>query len=386
MGFGRDIGKYLLRNAVDSIFAQANGVEKQEKDMRDVAGDYGEEFTKKLISHENFGGQFDCLCVKDRRVPNLKGKGKREIDFIVLTQKKLHVIEVKNWAGRIYGKPGDRQWRFESRNGSGRREKNIVLDNENKAKVLVHFLNHLGFDISFDQVDHRVFFINTRRKDGSIRLAMDKELMDCPHVVTTDKMDYYLEVEQADNTTDYSSEEFALATMIDEILRHLIGWEAINQAFPILDERIGGQRHDDLFDTLYRLPTWDQLTFFGGKTMRGDIMGHYSNDDLRYLFSTDPNFNVHSIYTIENDIVEREAETLNEKLFEFGKSLLIGGMLLKVYCQGEIVFPAQRGDPNFSFDFRPAGSPDDITVNIMDVVKVVYGNRFADLNWLYNHV
>lgn len=379
---------YIADNALDWHKSQNTKVEKRYEDKKYVAGEYGEEFTKSLITHRNFGTSRNCHCFKDKRIPILNGNGKREIDFIVVTQRKIHIIEVKNWAGQLYGKPDDKIWHFCSAGGEQRTVQNIVLDNEIKSKVFLSFFNHLGYDITADDIDHRVFFIDTRRKDGSIRLRMDKELELCPHVVTSDKLKHYLEVEQADNTHDYEALQSLLLEFIELLIKFVVEEEI---SIPVRTDNsyVGKEKHSELIADINKLPTWDQVIYYGGKTIRGDLMGLYNTNSVKELVKRRIDFNPNKICEIENTDVKREKKNEESKLNKFlsiAKGLALGGMLLDIKSIDEEQDNHVRGNPYFKFKFRPAGSPDDITIEIMDVIKIIFGNREANTDWLYNRV
>ena len=65
-----------------------------------LAGRRGESFLKTYISsHEKFKSSH---VFPSRRLNNLDGKGRKEIDMIIVTDRKIYVIECKNWSGELH--------------------------------------------------------------------------------------------------------------------------------------------------------------------------------------------------------------------------------------------------------------------------------------------
>src|SRR4051794_19448902 len=59
----------------------------------------------------------DARLLAGRRIPSKRQGRRREIDLIVCTPRMIHLIEVKNWSGRLTVRDG--VWRQTRRGGGG---------------------------------------------------------------------------------------------------------------------------------------------------------------------------------------------------------------------------------------------------------------------------
>lgn len=388
MGFKKwlNVGMFVLENINE--YQKCNKTyTKQEADKRYLAGEEGEEIIKDLVSHQDFGLKRGCLCLKDRRVPIVNGKGKREIDFIIVTDNKINVIEVKNWSGRIVGRLRDISWTVYSQNGSRREVCNLVEDNSTKAKVLVEFLQANGFNISSGDVNHYVFFVNTRRPDGSVRLEMDYDLSNSNNIVTTDTLKKNFNFGEDNNTKTDQSLGAAILSLIETLVEFFLKTDSFAPVFDSLLHRVGRVNHGDLRKTLERLPTWDQITYFGGKKMRGDIFDHYNSKYVQDLFLDHQHVDPNNILEINNEKMVRESNGALDAFTSLAHGLFIGGMPLEIVpIQNKSQNNVFRGKPDGVIRFKAAGSPDVSNISILDITRIIYGNRFANRDWLFNKV
>jgi len=388
MGFKKwlNVGMFVLENLNE--YQKCNKTyTKQEVDKRYLAGEEGEEIIKDLVSHQDFGSKRGCLCLKDRRVPIVNGKGKREIDFIIVTDNKINVVEVKNWSGRIVGRIRDRSWTVYSQNGSRRDVCNLVKDNSKKAKVLVDFLQANGFNISNGDVDHYVFFVNTRRPDGSVRLELDYDLSNSNRIVTTDTLKKNFNFGENSNTKPDQSLSAAILSLIETLVEFFLKTESFAPVFDSLLHRVGRANHVDLRKTLERLPTWDQITYFGGKKMRGDIFDHYNSKYVEDLFLDHQHVDPNNILEINNEKMVRESNGALDAFTSLAHGFFAGGMPLEIIpIRNKSQNNLFRGNPDGVIRFKAAGSPDVSNISILDITRIIYGNRFANRDWLFNKV
>lgn len=142
------------------------------------------------MTHRHFGGNKNCVLLPNKRVPRVDGSDKREIDLILVSKKKIHIYEVKNWSGRLEGRIDDKLWVHYPRMGEPRQVKNITMDNLEKASVLATFLNKLDIEIEPDEIDYRTFFVDSKRPNGSIRFDISDNIKNDKSIVTTDKLGF----------------------------------------------------------------------------------------------------------------------------------------------------------------------------------------------------
>ncbi len=71
-----------------------------------LAGREAEDVLREIVN-ENYSFK-DCHSFAAKRLPDPRNNRKREVDLIVVTAKKIYVIECKNWTGTLITR-GD-QW------------------------------------------------------------------------------------------------------------------------------------------------------------------------------------------------------------------------------------------------------------------------------------
>src|SRR4051794_35880880 len=112
--------------------------EAVDEDPEVLGGREAERFLNTLVeSHFNFEG---ASLYPNKRVP--AGYRRREIDLIVVTSKKIHVIEVKNWSGTLRDEGG--LWVQTNRAGRRIEHPDLVADIVEKDSALIEYLNRQG--------------------------------------------------------------------------------------------------------------------------------------------------------------------------------------------------------------------------------------------------
>ncbi len=394
---------YLRQNVKDWHENVNKVTQSISRNRRSLAGDTGEEFVKRLLGHRNFSKGGGGLMLSNKRVP-MHETGKREIDFIIISQKKIHVIEVKNWSGRIQGKLDDYSWikesNFTENKEDAKQYRNLVFDNLEKSKVLLSFLNRIGFDVGNKQIEHKVFFVDTVRGDGSVRLHMDKSIEESPNVITTPKLGYYLNIEQANNVESAAHFTRLAIELTDRLLTYVLGEEVSGRITDGLLGRVGKEKHKRMLEDVKYLPTWDHVKLFGGEVVRGDIMGHYGYHgiDWQKMFIDHSGIDISKVGRINNNISERNCKDLTSKSASLVRSMLMGNMPLILHQSlKEILFGLHerlekiptniaRGNVDYNLRFKPAASPTEINLELPGITEIQYGNRQTYLHWLFNNV
>lgn len=411
---------YLRQNVRDWHDDVSQNVTAKSQDCATAAGDAGEEFTKTILGHRIFSGGGGGVILCNKRVP-LHQERKREIDFIIVTSKKVHIVEVKNWSGRIIGKVSDEKWIKEDRSGS-RECKNLIQDNFDKVSALTAFFQATGYDIKPEQIEHKVFFVDSVRDDGSTRLVLDKSIENSDFVITTPKLKYFLDVEQLDNCDDVGLAKQLAIRLADLLFEFCLGEEVSGVVTDGLLGRVGKDKHRKMIEDLKRLPTWDHVKLFGGAILRGDIIGHYGSQgkDWKNMLLDPSGVDISTVGKVTNVIVERNCNTVSKKAFSLVRSMVMGNMplLLHQSLKEELFFGLEkhleqiptnlvRGNIDYHLRFRAVGNtknevdaapssdelqdqissrPNDLEVAMPNIVEIQYGNRQANLHWLFNNV
>ena len=90
------------------------------------------------------------------RVP--LGRGRREIDHVVLDAGGLHVLEIKHWSGSVHLEGGE--WVQARTNGSTVRHGDVVATHEAKVRALLDFLRAKGIELPAAAVHRRILLTN----------------------------------------------------------------------------------------------------------------------------------------------------------------------------------------------------------------------------------
>ena len=126
---------------------------------------------------EIFGGK------RVPRVPGRPREGRYEIDLIVITPRRLHVIEVKNWSGRL--SLDGAQWVHDRIRGERLVHPNLATYNQAKAEALSRYLVSCGAAVPSRRITQTVVFTNER-------LLMDRAIEEHPDIVTAQQLERYI--------------------------------------------------------------------------------------------------------------------------------------------------------------------------------------------------
>lgn len=136
--------------------------------------------TERLASSRALFG--DLRVWHSLRVPD--GRGRREIDHIVLNSSGLHVLEIKNWSGSVC-READGEWVQTRPNGSTVRHGDVLTKHSAKVGALLFYLRTKGIVLSEAVVFMRVLMTNQ-----SCAVSPDIASLDC--VLSCDGIASYL--------------------------------------------------------------------------------------------------------------------------------------------------------------------------------------------------
>ena len=181
---------------------------------------------------------------------------RREIDLIVCTPQVIHLIEAKNWSGRLEVLGGD--WRQTRRSGGGR-AREPARRNRLKRDAVVEYLNDRGLDLDErfvrDHIAPKVIFTNPR-------LELDPTVEALPEVISRG------------NSTDTSGGSARGAWPSGWPRRcsrsastGKRGWRGRPRPGAIPPDRYG-----KIVESLAEVGTWDRLEFHGTRVVAGDVV------------------------------------------------------------------------------------------------------------------
>lgn len=190
-----------------------------------------------------------------RRIPSPKQGRRREIDLIVCTPAAVHLIEVKNWSGRIDVQGG--RWRQTRRGDDVVDHGDLLATLREKETAVVEYLQSHGLarDASFarDHLASELVFVNAN-------LELDPAVEARPDVVTRRELDGYLGADPKS-----APAEGFLAGVARLFLDTRRGRAGTPQIPP--------GEYREIVARLTDAGTWDRIVFSGGLALTGDLIG-----------------------------------------------------------------------------------------------------------------
>ena len=223
------------------------------EDGRTRAARQAETVTGRLVSVHHtvqFGHVFSS-----KRIPrdvNAAAMGRCETDLIVITPRRVVVLEVKNWSGslRVQGN----QWVQTQRSGNQLVHQNLLLHNRDKLRVLRQYLLHKGVNLPAERFHQAVVFANPR-------LDIDPTLRGHPAVLEFDSLDSVL----GEGTS-------AARVMAARVVEKLAGVEAASGVNQTLLDIIPPSEGKAAAAAIAELRTWDRIALRGGRVLQGDVL------------------------------------------------------------------------------------------------------------------
>jgi len=225
------------------------------EDPEVLGGRQAEHFLHTLVqSHFNFKG---ASLYPNKRVP--AGYRRREIDLIVVTAKRIHIIEIKNWSGslRIVGN----RWVQTNRNGREIEHPDLVADHQDKNVVLIEYLRRQGVQldpkVQAKYLSNKVIFMNPRL------VVQDRAITNHPDVLLPHRLNSYLNQQRPSGFGEL-------------ILGSLVQWCLDTEsADVVMDGYFGSLTPDKVAGVraaVDQLGTWDTLQYFGSRVEIGDLI------------------------------------------------------------------------------------------------------------------
>jgi hypothetical protein len=323
-----------------------------EEDDGILAGRDAEDLLRKIVN-ENYSFK-GCHSFASKRIPDPQNQRRREIDLIVVTDKRLYVIECKNWTG-VLSTAGNR-WIQKSFGGQVREHEDVLALNTFKMKLLIEYLKNQGINIQPDRVCQKLIFMNPKLNIASLAIAKS------PHVVTPDRLEAYLGRQNNQLKTHEKLFCSVIGLLLDEELKS-----------KVLDglaiERVGGIHHDRLIQEIAKLATWDKIFLHGTKILSGDPIGR----SIPHMFDK------HSHRLPLDRVKEMRIAFVKSKWLGLAKAFLKIGRPIAIDLfdpRGKSIARA-NGNPFGIVRFHEAGSKEPTSINLCEIDRIISGRHIA---------
>lgn len=224
-----------------------------------VAGGREAEILLKELAETHFRFK-DAFLLAGRRIPSKRTGRKREVDLIVCTPQRIHILEVKNWSGQLSTEDGT--WRQLRRGGGVLEHENPVEKNLLKRDVIVEYLRTKGvkLDKAFVQqhMISKVVFMNRR-------LQLSPAIEQHPDVISRGKLEEYLGRQKRKTFS-----ERLFSSLIELCLDS--DQQRVEKVSQTVTGRIPTALYERIVSCLAQTGTWDHLHLFGTKIIAGDLV------------------------------------------------------------------------------------------------------------------
>ena len=336
---GRD-AEILLQNIVETHYQfrgchsfSSKRVPTPSKDGKGLDHPFGQASQKTIRTSDNHqpfqsvakqGGQAEPVGGRN----DDEGHGKYEIDIIVVTDKRLYILECKDWSGELFERNGF--WVQRRRDGSESEGENLVHWNQKKVDAVRSYLLGLGISIITSEFQQKVMFRNQ-----GLKISSDS-IINNPNVVIPNRLIGYL----SKQNPQLEPHQRFFSSIISILLEEEVAGKIIDGLF----DRLGGDKHKSLIREISKLKTWDHIHLYGSRVITGDIVKYN-------IFSRSPRTHFNNIGTIKVNIVRNKAIGLVKALTKFGRP--IG---LDVYdCSGSLS-ESTVGNPQGTIKILTAGA------------------------------
>ncbi len=196
-----------------------------------------------------------------RRIPSRRQGRRREIDLIVCTPRAIHLIEAKNWSGRLEVVGG--HWRQTRRNGEVVDHGDLLADQRLRRDAVVEYLGDRGLDLddrfNSDKIAPKIIFTNPN-------LELSPTIEARPDVISRRELDGYL-----GRQPHRGSLAERLASSVAAFCRD---WEErlASPRSAWASNPIPRDRYEKIVAVLAEAGTWDRLEYHGTRIITGDVL------------------------------------------------------------------------------------------------------------------
>jgi hypothetical protein len=249
---------------------------------------------------------------RNKRVPDLLGRGRKEIDLLIITHNRIHLIEIKNWTGRLVKR--GQEWIQVRNNGTTQSHPNLAQLNQYKQSVLRKYLEEQGLKLNPLFFSQKIIFMNSN-------LKIDRKIRKNKDVIPYSKLEYYLKQQ-----VDRSLTEKVSSFLIDYCLKRDLAENLVDALFNSLTPG----KYTELINIIHNLKTWDTLYYYGEKTQIGDLI---------------------RIKTSFQIITPSEVKDVDLITLKWTRSAFYGFLKLFFYELGSLIIPNASPIPLCSEDF-----------------------------------
>lgn len=275
-----------------------------------------------------------------KRVPRDAGspaKGRYEIDLIMVSQKQISAIEIKNWSGRLRIS-GDR-WIQERRNGDEISHENPLEKNKDKLDCLCSMLESRNIRVPSARVC-RVIFWNKN-------LNVPIEVANRDEIVMNHELDRFLSHQKASGF----AERFLMS-----VLELCLDQEASAIAADGFFKAVPKHDYKNAVQAISALETFDKIELLGGRVISGDLLELRVESDRIPLKSMPSGSDVKVLCA-------------RNKLFLFFSALFGSAPLMSLSHP----FGTVSLNPEAKVLFHQAGEPKPEEINIARIVRMLRG-------------
>ena len=225
----------------------------------DISGGRDAELLLKELVGSAFHFQ-DANVFAGRRIPSKRQGRRREIDLIVCTPNMIHLIEIKNWSGRLDVRDG--VWCQTRRSGQVVEHADMFETNRQRRDAVVEYLRDhrvpLGEPFISDHIAPKIIFMNPK-------LELERAIEDRPDVISRRELDDYL-----GRQGQRGPAERMFSSLI-ELCRDRESRLGATSSRSDAGE-IPPDQYRRIVDLLSQTSTWDQLHLHGTKVVTGDVV------------------------------------------------------------------------------------------------------------------
>jgi hypothetical protein len=225
----------------------------------DVAGGRDGELRLRQLVGSSFDFK-DAHLLAGRRIPSRRQGRRREIDLIVCTPQRIHLIEIKNWSGQLTVRDG--RWLQARRGGEIVDPGDLIHVNRLRRDAVVVYLNDRGLTLDERFVEEHivpeVILTNPRLElDPAVELRTD--------VISWRELDGYLGRQRQPGLA-----ERMVSSLIEFCLnRRSRPGAVVPQGSP---GPIPPGQYERIVACLSETETWDRIHFYGTRIVTGDVV------------------------------------------------------------------------------------------------------------------
>jgi hypothetical protein len=218
-----------------------------------IAGRSAEKSLQAMFDAKLF---FKKSCIlHSKRVPyhSNNKRGRYEIDLVVLTQKQISAIEIKNWSGSVTS--DGENWIQTRRDGSKIVHSDPIKKNKRKLDILCDYLEMKGCTIPKLRVS-RVIQWNSK-------LSIDSQLSNNSDLILHSQLERFLNAQKGSSFGE---------RILHSVLTYCMDQENSKVALDGFFGAISEDEYSNCVAQIGDLHNFDKIELFGGRIISGDLL------------------------------------------------------------------------------------------------------------------